>query len=321
MTRLTIRTPSRLHFGLLGWGPTTNRQFGGVGLMTEDPGLELVVERAPCWEGIGPLAGRSLEIASMVVRQLGEDGQHVGPLRIENARIPEAHVGLGVGTQLSLAVARAITEFAGLDDTPVETLARLTGRGRRSGIGIHGFAEGGLIVDAGRRGDSEIPTRLIREEFPPDWSILIILPEKQPGLHGEEEVRAFQVLPPVPERLTDHLCRLVLLGILPALIERDLDAFGAAIEEMQRIVGTTFAPVQGGLFARPETEALIRSMRDLGLHGAGQSSWGPALYAFSDQDDKERDHLRDRMIESCKIEPGHIFWTRASRTGATVQRE
>ena len=45
MTRLLrILTPSRLHFGLLGWGPQAPRQFGGVGLMVERPGLEIVAE-------------------------------------------------------------------------------------------------------------------------------------------------------------------------------------------------------------------------------------------------------------------------------------
>ena len=58
MTPLRIRTPSRLHFGLLGWGPRRARQFGGVGLMIEAPGLELTAEPAPDWSFAGPLADR-----------------------------------------------------------------------------------------------------------------------------------------------------------------------------------------------------------------------------------------------------------------------
>ena len=54
--RIRIRTPSRLHFGLLGWGPQAARQFGGVGLMIEDPGLELIGETAAEWTFEGPLA-------------------------------------------------------------------------------------------------------------------------------------------------------------------------------------------------------------------------------------------------------------------------
>ena len=44
MTRLTLRTPSRLHFGLLSWGSKSARQFGGVGLMIDAPGLEIIAQ-------------------------------------------------------------------------------------------------------------------------------------------------------------------------------------------------------------------------------------------------------------------------------------
>ena len=43
--RLLIRTPSRLHFGLLGWGPAATRQFGGLGLMIEKPAVALTASR------------------------------------------------------------------------------------------------------------------------------------------------------------------------------------------------------------------------------------------------------------------------------------
>ena len=59
--RMRIRTPSRLHFGLLGWGPQAGRQFGGVGLMIDSPGIDLLVEPASSWliEGPHARAGRA----------------------------------------------------------------------------------------------------------------------------------------------------------------------------------------------------------------------------------------------------------------------
>ncbi len=59
MTQLRIRTASRLHFGLLGWGPQAPRQFGGIGLMIEAPGIELLAELAANWSFAGPLADRA----------------------------------------------------------------------------------------------------------------------------------------------------------------------------------------------------------------------------------------------------------------------
>ncbi len=245
MTRVRVQTPSRLHFGLLGWGSHAARQFGGVGLMVEKPGVEIVVEPADHWVATGPLGERSLEVAMGIARRFEAQGVQIGPCRITNLSLPEAHVGLGVGTQLSLAVARALTELAGRHQQPVETLAQLTGRGRRSGIGIHGFAEGGLIVDAGRRRENDLPTKLMRLEFPRNWSILMIVPEQSSGMHGEEEIKAFRSLSSMPETLSDQLCRLLLLGLLPAVIETDLQSFGSSLKEIQQIVGKPFAPGAG----------------------------------------------------------------------------
>ena len=319
--RIRIRTPSRLHFGLLGWGAEALRQFGGVGLMVDDPGLEVVVQPSSHWEAVGVLSERSILIAGEVAERLTSLGYDVKPCRIENIRIPQAHLGLGVGTQLSMAIALAIGEFSGLVDPGVEILARIAGRGLRSGIGIHGFYEGGLIVDSGRRRKEEIPTRILRLELPREWSVLVLIPTHRPGLHGREEVMAFKRLPPVPIGMTQRLCQLLLLGLLPAVIEKDLSAFGESLEEIQQVVGAAFAPVQGGQFAEPETEAIIGQMKRIGLFGAGQSSWGPAIYAFSEEDRAQRIRIRNHLLERYEIQEENIFWTQGSTRGADLAHE
>src|SRR3954471_22130737 len=133
--RIRIQAPSRLHFGLLSRGHQSPRQFGGVGLMIESPRLVLSAEPAPRWHAEGPHAGRALQVAERVARRLEADAIRLetAHLRIEIA--PEEHVGLGVGTQLSLTVARALFAISGLPETSLEQLSDLTGRGQRSGIG------------------------------------------------------------------------------------------------------------------------------------------------------------------------------------------
>jgi beta-RFAP synthase len=284
--------------------------------MVEDPGLELLVEPAPRWEAVGPLATRSLEIARTVFGRLDRP---VGPLRIQIRKAPIAHVGLGVGTQLSLGLARALTSLAGLEKPSTLMLAQLTGRGLRSGVGLHGFERGGFIIDGGRRPVSQIPPLLSHLPFPDDWSVLVVIPRSGPGLHGPRETEAFQSLPAVPEATTDRLCRLVLLGALPALVEHDLDAFGGALREIQRAVGAQFAPVQGGLYAHPRLEAAATHLLSLGLVGVGQSSWGPTLYGFTDAPDD----VRREILRSLEALDGRTqfdaFWTRASVCGATCE--
>jgi beta-RFAP synthase len=317
MSRVQVTTPSRLHFGLLGWGPGADRQFGGLGLMIDDPGLEVVVEPAHLWHAAGPLAERSLDVARTVAERLAQLGRPVGPLRILVRRCPPAHVGLGVGTQLSLALARALLLLAGVDEPSLQMLVQLTGRGRRSGVGIHGFRHGGLLIDGGRGANSPMPPLVVLRPFPEDWSILVVIPRSSPGLHGSHEIEAFQSLESVPAATTDRLSRLVLLGVLPALAEHDLSAFGAALSEIQRAVGTLFAPIQGGNFADAQVEALVSDLRGRGLVGVGQSSWGPSVYGFSDAPSETRDDILRSFLQRAPGVPIDAFWTRASRTGAT----
>ncbi len=323
MQRLALQTPSRLHFGLLSWGADAPRRFGGVGLMVREPGLALVAEPAAAWEAAGPLADRVLAVAGRVAAGLAAAGVPVGPLRLVVAGAPPEHVGLGVGTQLGMAVARAVAEFAGRGDLPAPELAALAGRGARSGIGMHGFGLGGLIVDGGRgRGDEAPGAPLIaRLAFPPDWSVLVAIPPDATGLHGAPEVQAFRQLPPPPDSTVDRLCRLVLLDLLPAVAERDLATFGAALTEIQLRVGQGFAPAQGGIYARPELADVAESLRRDGLHGVGQSSWGPTLYGFlAGPDDERRAAILARLLTRTGWPAGSAFWTTASPLGVEVAR-
>src|SRR5579864_2530607 len=193
MTRINVRAPSRLHFGLLAWNPESARQFGGVGLMIDAPGLELSGQPAALWQAEGPLARRTLQAADRIAAKLAQAGTPTPSIRFEIHHAAPEHVGLGAGTQLGLAVARILTELAGCPDTPVEKLAELAERGLRSGIGLHGFAHGGLLVDGGRLNHAHggLPPLLARQPFPPEWAVLVVLPRAEPGLHGSSEVQAF----------------------------------------------------------------------------------------------------------------------------------
>ncbi len=316
MIRNALRTPARLHFGLLSWGEGSARQFGGVGLMVDEPGLTVEAGPSSTWSADGPLSARVLTFAERAAGGLGRHGRAPSPLAFRVTSAPPEHSGFGLGTQLGLAVARLVAEASGLADPSTAELAGLSGRGLRSGIGLHGFALGGLIVDGGRGGPGGIPPLLARLEFPGDWRALVVLPGRGTGLHGPGEARAFAELPPSTDALTDRLCRLVLLDLLPAVVERDLARFGSALEEIQRRVGQGFAPAQGGTFARPEWEVITGLMREVGLQGVGQSSWGPALYGFTDLDGAARADLLAEFLARASLGPGSATWTAASPTGA-----
>src|SRR5262249_58308056 len=104
-----VEPGSRLHFGLLRPPPSDgDRGFGGCGLMVEAPAVRVAVEPAAGWSATGPAADRALAVA----RRVAGDGR---PLRVTVEACPPEHVGLGTGTQLSLAVARAVLQLAPRD--------------------------------------------------------------------------------------------------------------------------------------------------------------------------------------------------------------
>ena len=80
------------------------------------------------------------------------------------------------------------------------------------------------------------------------------------------------------------LCRLVLLGMLPALAEHDLEAFGEALYDFNCRAGEPFAPVQGGVYAGPRIAEVVAFVRQQGVRGVGQSSWGPTVFAVTEDE-------------------------------------
>jgi predicted sugar kinase len=77
-----------------------------------------------------------------------------------------------------------------------------------------------------------------------------------------------------------RICRLTLMQVAPAALTGDVRAFGAAITEIQDIVGRHFAPCQGGLYATETGCAVAELALARGAHGVGQSSWGPTVFAL-----------------------------------------
>jgi beta-RFAP synthase len=271
-----VEAPARLHFGVLDLRGDLGRRFGGIGAAVPAPSLLLEARPAAELRAEGPDAARALAFARRFAAHHGLD------LRLHfclHRSIP-AHAGLGSGTQLGLAVARASAELSGLA-TDVGSLARAVDRGRRSAVGTWTFALGGFVLEGGRTSDPDrIAPLLARLPFPAAWRCVVAVPRGQPGLAGDEEAAAFARLPPPGARDVERVAHLVLMQLLPALVEADLAGFGAALGEVQRISGSWFAPAQGGVFAPGETRELVERLREWGAAGVGQSSWGPAVYGI-----------------------------------------
>jgi beta-ribofuranosylaminobenzene 5'-phosphate synthase len=275
-----VEAPARLHFGVLDLRGELGRRFGGLGAGIPQPSLLLEVAPAADVTAEGPDSSRAREFAH---RFLAHHRLEAGARLIIYRQIP-AHSGLGSGTQLGMAVARALAELHGLPTEPL-ALARAVERGRRSAIGIWTFALGGFIVEGGRRqGSDEIAPLIARLPIPPQWRCVVAVPPGAPGLSGEAEASAFERLPPPAAEQVERVAHLVLMQLLPALVEGDLASFGAALSAVQQITGAWFAAEQGGAFAPGLGERLVRCLGAWGAAGVGQSSWGPAVYGVVEGD-------------------------------------
>jgi len=248
------------------------RRFGGLGVALDSPRVVVEVSESDEVTANGPDADRALTVARRCREALGLAGG--AQVRVLDA-IP-AHVGLGSGTKLALAVTAALAALAGETPEP-RAIARAAGRGVRSAVGLWTFVLGGLVVEGGVRPDIDQPAPLLaRHAMPDEWRCVLAIPHAEPGLSGRAEEVAFTQLRPDSERAA-LIAQLVLTSLLPGLAEGDLTEFGAALTRVQRLVGESFASVQGGVF-HPRSGPLVDALLRLGAAGAGQSSWGPAVY-------------------------------------------
>jgi beta-ribofuranosylaminobenzene 5'-phosphate synthase len=329
---IQVRAHGRLHFGLLNppgtdrSGPASapSRCFGGVGLMIAQPDLLLRVEPASTWSAEGPLAERALEFAQRFADAACQEEQIAAltPHRLLMERLMPVHAGLGSGTQLGLSVARALSASCGLS-CDVAKLALRVGRGLRSALGAHGFELGGFLVEAGKRWPDGLAPLVVRHPFPDTWRLVVALPSQHvAGRHGRDEEEAFAQLAANAAGLarTEVLCRLVLLGLLPALIERDVDAFGEALYEFNVRVGEAFAPVQGGVYASPQVAELVAFLRGQHVRGVGQSSWGPAVFGVV-ADAERAEHLAAQLRRSFALPQTAVWTTSACNHGATLEQK
>jgi beta-ribofuranosylaminobenzene 5'-phosphate synthase len=315
---IQISTGARLHFGFFahrGGEPSSGSpNYGGVGLMIDSPGFVLLAsendlgqsnrrvwlrEWEPCEFQVGSnlprrravdsdpfadppaeawqdLAHRAVEVILRYRAHSREKPPPCCQIDLRSAMLP--HRGLGAGTQLGMAVGKALSLLSGEVDIQATTLSQRVGRGARSAIGIHGFERGGFLMDAGKRHADEIGRLEARVDVPENWRfVLIHPPDAHTGLSGHAESAALSRLPPMSDAMTERLRGLALAQMLPALAAGDCDRFGDAAFEFGRLVGEYFRPIQGGTYSTPRAAELVDWIRQQGFRGIAQTSWGPTL--------------------------------------------
>jgi beta-ribofuranosylaminobenzene 5'-phosphate synthase len=323
---IEVRTCARLHMGLLDINGEQGRLYGSIGVAVSHPRLVLRADSSDKLIVEGLDTERVVACAQRFINHYGvPKGAYLN--LVEN--IP-AHVGLGSGTQLAMAIGAALSRLAGLK-LSTEEIAIAVGRGAHSGVGISTFRRGGFVLDGGHRiisndsghsrqiAHNKIPPLIFQHTVPEDWFFVLIIPEDKQGFSGEKENSALVNLPEAPAALVEKISRLLLMKMLPALVEEDIISFGKALTDIQCMVGDCFASVQGGRYASPFLDKLVRFLLDKGAAGAGQSSWGPTVYGLVKGSDQADHMVQEVRAFLTGAEGGQVFSVRPHNDGAEVE--
>lgn len=304
--QVSIKSVSRLHFGLIDLNGDMGRIDGGVGLALKEPCIELTAETSQELSAEGPISNRVRDGAAAIIDHIGGEN-----IQIEVTNAFPQHVGLGSGTQAAISGGLAALRLNN-KTLPIPEISDLTGRGGTSGIGTAAFEHGGFILDGGHDLNEKTtflpssasgvspPPVLSRLDFP-DWKVAVILPEGK-GAHETNEVDIFQDECPLPAHEVEKVCRIILMNLLPSIAESNFTRFREAVNLLQQV-----GFKQREIELQPDSKQLIEQMFSQGC-AAGMSSFGPAVYAI------HPDEVDTKGLEHT------IYTTTTSRTGATVTK-
>jgi beta-ribofuranosylaminobenzene 5'-phosphate synthase len=312
--KVYVKTPARLHFGLIDLNGDLGRMFGGLGVGINRPNVVLEAEKSQRVEVTGEKTEQVQTLAELFL-----EAYHLKSGATINVKqvIPE-HSGLGSGTQLALAVATALAKLFGVK-APVQELAEAMGRGRRTSVGTTIFEQGGFVVDGGKfTSEKRFPATIFRQPFPLDWRFVVAVPNVDKGLAKSEETAAFKALKPMKSEDAGKMCRLTMMKLLPALVERDIEGFGEALTQLQIVIGDYFAEVQGGTYSSQAAADGIALLQKLGVHGAGQSSWGPTFYGVTRQENAKEIEAKVKAFLKKNV-GGQVFTAKANNGGAYIK--
>lgn len=274
---VTIRTPSRLHFGMIDLRGDLGRLYGSVGIAINKPNIVLKASPSHQLKISGPRIDRIKHFTEVILK----DSNIKESIDIKVVSDIIEHSGFGSGTQLALAVGTAISNIYSLNYS-AEELALKLGRSKRSSLGTYAFKHGGFIVDGGHKKNirTQIPPLIFRADVPEDWEFVIGLPIISNKISGKNENNKFVKLKSPPSNLVGEISRVILIQMIPAILEKDIYAFGDAITKIDFIFGDFWLDVQGGRFSHPIIEEGIKFLLEIGALGVGQSSWGPVFYGL-----------------------------------------
>jgi len=314
--KVYVKTPARLHLGLVDLNGDLGRIYGGLGVGIDHPNVILEAQKSQTFS----FSGEKAELTQKLVVKFLQVYGIKEKVEVDVKRVIPEHVGLGSGTQLALAVAASLSRLFGVKGS-IYDFAVVMGRTIQSGVGTAVFEMGGLVVDSGRNtldpSKKVIPV-ICSHPFPRDWRFIVAIPNVKKGLANEAEASAFKQLSPMTPLEVGKICRLIMMKLLPAIPEKNIKDFGEALTEIQRIVGDSFAEAQGGRYSSSPAAQCIEFMLENGVYGSGQSSWGPTVYGVVKKEEAKEIQAKTQAFLNKGV-GGKVFVAKGNNQGATVK--
>ncbi|MES2579375.1 MAG: beta-ribofuranosylaminobenzene 5'-phosphate synthase family protein [Pseudomonadota bacterium] len=327
LQKVTVSTTARLHMGFIDLNGSKGRMFGSLGLALNAPATRLTITKGKKTS----IAENGCDYVAKIVEKIKKQLEMEIDFSIEIHESILEHAGLGSGTQMALAISAGINALFDLNLTTAQ-LAGITSRGRRSGIGIGTFEQGGLVLDGGRNAhqnntqesssqenNRQVPPIIARHHFPQEWPVLLIMDSDDQGVFGDAELQAFETLTHADLATAQALSHRVLMQALPAIVERDYAQFSQAIHALQLATGAYFSAAQGGHYKSARVAEVLDFLNAQGVICAGQSSWGPTGFAIFENDNIANKMLNQLQQSFSKFSQLRFQLMRAKNTGATIQ--
>ena len=271
---VSVTTGSRLHFGMFSLGTPGVRQFGGVGVMIDQPAVRLQITEAETLSATGPMAEAALKAAHALSRENRARRRAAGSKSITLHPATPAWEAARSWPWLS-------PRETARSKAPSLFRPNNWRRGRAATLRRR------IVWLFARRADRRVGQVERRRDFAPGGASRPVARVAIPARPTASERRTIgrrravgvaQLPPRAPQRDRGDVSRGA-MELLPAAIERRFDRFSDSLYRYGQQAGSCFALLQAGVYATAEVAAAARLLADVGVVGVAQCWWGPTLFA------------------------------------------
>ena len=114
----------------------------------------------------------------------------------------------------------------------------------------------------------------------------------------------------IPKDEVEKVSHIVLMNLLPFMLEKDIKNVGWSVSQLQKY---GFNNLEHSL--EPHILPTMKAIEEAGAYGVGISSFGPAVYTFFDEENKD-------IVDATKeiVGEDNVFVTKAQNHGYVLEK-